>query len=164
MGYPTNAVVLPENNKKTNRLFSARRERRGIKPIMLGNAARGVVSALRRNEFVAILADRDYTSHERQVDFFGTPAYLPLGPATLCIKAGAPILPAFLVRREDDSYLMRFAEPIFAGPRDTLDSIQASVCRTLEAEILKDPTQWYMFHEFWDYTGEGKQPARGEER
>ncbi len=156
MGYPFNAVVLQEKCKKTNRLFEDRRSRRGIKPIALGRAARGVIKALRKKEFVAILADRDYSRNQYQMPFFGVPSSLPRGPATICVKTGAAMLPAFLVRQEDDNYLLRFMKPIAPNSESTVESIQLSICRILEKEISRDPTQWYMFREFWDYSGNGK--------
>ncbi len=156
MGYPLNAVVLREKNQKTNRLFESRRGRRGIQSIGLGSAAMGVIRALRKKQFVAILADRDYSRNNRQTPFFGVPASLPAGPAIICMKTGAPLLPAFLVRQEDDNYLLRFKKPVTLDSNPTVDSIQSSICRILEEEISKNPTQWYMFREFWNYSGNGK--------
>ncbi len=160
LGYPVSAIVLPENNKRTDRLFQRRREVRGIKPIPLGKAARGAMKALQRGEFVAILADRDYTKNNKQFKFFGVPAYLPTGPAALCMRTGASLLPAFLVRQKDDNYLLRFSEPLIPAENETVESIQEAICGILEKEISKDPTQWYMFREFWNYSGDGAASSR----
>jgi lauroyl/myristoyl acyltransferase len=44
-------------------------------------------------------------------------------------------------------------KPIEAGGR-SIPEIQAMICRILEKEIGENPTQWYMFDEFWE--GEDK--------
>jgi len=150
LGHPINVVVLEQRNEKINDLFQSRREMRGMKVIPLGHAARGTLEALKRGEFVALLADRDYSQRRDFSIFFGTPARFPRGPATLCVKTGARIMPAFLLRQPDDTFLLRFHKPIDAGGTASVEDIQAQLCRVLEAEIGENPTQWYMFEEFWN--------------
>jgi len=150
LGYSINVVVLEQSNRKINDLFQRRREMRGMKVIPLGRAARGTLEALRRREFVALLADRDYSHHRHLVDFFGRPARLPRGPATLCVKTGAVIMPAFLLRQPGDTFLLRVHKPLDAGGKVDVAGVQAQLCRILEEEIGENPTQWYMFEEFWN--------------
>lgn len=155
LGYPVNVIVLPESNKRTDRLFKLRREGRGVKSIPIGYAATGALKALRRRELVGILADRNYGRNQNQFKFFGVPTFLPAGPATLSLRTNAPIAPVFLVRQSNDSYMFRFREPVIPEKGDTLESIQYKICRILEDEISKDPMQWYMFRAFWNYSGKG---------
>jgi len=151
LGHPISAVVVPQKNKKTNMLFQSRREKRGIKVLPLGEAARRTLRALRKGELVAMLADRDYTQHNDLTRFFGAPARLPHGPATLCVKAGATILPVFLLRENHDTFLLRFHPPIVPGRNSSVSEIQAQICLILEQEIGERPCQWYMFDEFWKH-------------
>ena len=122
---------------------------RGLKVIPLGSAAIGTLKALKKGEFVALLADRDYSQHRDHFKFFGKQARFPRGPAMLCVRTGAVILPGFLLRLPDDTYLLRMYKPIRAVTDSTSD-IQGQLCRILEKEIGANPTQWYMFDEFWD--------------
>jgi KDO2-lipid IV(A) lauroyltransferase len=149
MGYPMNAVVLEQGSKKTNALFQRRRQSRGFKAIPLGRAVRGIMKALRQKEFVALLADRDYSRRNDMVPLFGTPTRLPMGPATLCVRLQAPILPGFMMRQADDTFLLRFSRPIVPDSLTTVDDVQAQICAVLEQAVGKDPCQWFMFDEFW---------------
>jgi KDO2-lipid IV(A) lauroyltransferase len=149
LGYPINAVVLPQSNMKTNELFQRFRTKRGMTVMPLGHAARDTMRALRRGEIVAVLADRDYSRHSTPMRFFGQDAGLPNGPARLHVKTGAPILPAFLLRRPDDSFVLRFHPPIVGNTRAHVADIMGQIGRILEVEIGESPCQWFMFDNFW---------------
>jgi KDO2-lipid IV(A) lauroyltransferase len=150
LGHTLNVVTLQMRDRRINDLFQSRREMRGFKVIQFGEAARGTIRALRRKEFVALLADRDYSQHRNLAEFFGRPARFPRGPAALCVKLGAPILPGFLLRQPDDTFLLRMHEPIVAEGKASLPSVQDQLCSILEKEIGEKPDQWYMFDEFWN--------------
>ena len=149
MGYPVNGIFMPTRSKKTNALFQRRREARGLKVFPLGEAARESLKALRRKEFVGLLGDRDYSGGGARVPLFGVPTRLPSGPARLCLKTGAPILMGFLLRRDDDTFLMRIYPPITAEEYGSISEIQGAICDVLEQAIGEDPCQWFMFDEFW---------------
>ena len=155
-GYPVNVVVLPMKDKRTNALFQSRRGKRGLKVIPLGHTVRGIYSALLRKELVALLGDRDYSPRHHEVAFFGAPARLPIGPAKLCIATGAPILPGFLIRQPDDTFVLRIHPPI-SGEGLSLAEAQGRMVGVLEDEISQNPSQWFLFDEFWK--GDGA-PAR----
>jgi len=150
LGCPLNAVILPEEDRRIRALFTARRESRVQKVIPLGQAARGVLKALSAKEPVALLADRDYSPRSDLVEFFGTPTRLPRGPATISAKTGCPILPGFLLRQPDDTFLFRFHPLILPHGRGSGPEIQKQIVAILEKEIGRTPEQWFMFHDFWD--------------
>jgi KDO2-lipid IV(A) lauroyltransferase len=106
---------------------------------------------LRRNEIVALLGDRDYTGARDTTEFFGQPARLPHGPAKLALATGAPILPAFMIRRPGDTFAYIVEEPIWADKqRDTEADIIARIARALERVISQHSEQWYLFHDLWN--------------
>lgn len=149
MGYPVNAVVLPQNNKRTNALFQRCRERRGMKVIPLGRAARSLLHALRVGETVALMADRDYSGHSDLAHFFGRQVRLPTGPARLSVKTGVPVVPTFLLRQADDRFLLRFHHAIKPdGPAST-GMVRGRICDVIQQEIGANPNQWFMFDDFW---------------
>jgi len=149
MGYPVNAVVLPENNKRTNAMFQRYRERRGLKVIPLGCAARALLGALRRGEAVVLMADRDYTARSDFVEFFGRKVRLPTGPARLSVKTGAPVVPAFLLRLKGDRFLLRFYPRIEPDGPASADHVRDRIREVLQGEIGENPNQWFMFDDFW---------------
>jgi lauroyl/myristoyl acyltransferase len=149
LGMPLNALVLPARLEKLNRMFQALREKRGIRPIPVGRSVTSIVRCLRNDEFVAVLGDRDFTNKDDRVPFFGKPARIPRGPAWLSLKTGAPILPAFLLRQVDDTFLLRFHEPIFPEQESSIETVRRKVCAVLEKEIGENPFQWFIFDDFW---------------
>jgi KDO2-lipid IV(A) lauroyltransferase len=150
LGYTVNAVVQAEDHANTDRLFVRQRERCGIKVIPHGKAVHGVLEALRRHEAVAILGDVDLSPHVDVVKLAGSPARLPAGPARIAMKMRAPIVPGFIRERPRGSYLLRIHPPIVPGPDASVQEIQQRIASVMEREIIEDPTQWYVFHNFWD--------------
>ncbi|MBN1269495.1 MAG: lysophospholipid acyltransferase family protein [Kiritimatiellae bacterium] len=149
LGYEPNAVVLPERLDKLDKLFQHQRRKRGMKLIPLGHAAMGLVRCLRRGEFVALVADRDFSTRDDRTVFFGKPARLPHGPARLSIMTGAPILPTFLLREVDDTFLLRMYPPIFPEELGSEEAIRRRIVEILEDVIGEFPYQWFIFDDFW---------------
>ena len=111
---------------------------------------------LRDNGLVAIAADRDFADSGEILQFFGKPTKFPKGAALLSIKTGAPIVPSFLLRDEGDTFVLKFAEPIYPpkiSERSIEDSIIIGLIRkyvtVIENLIRENPTQWMMFRRFW---------------
>ncbi|HOW97787.1 MAG TPA: lysophospholipid acyltransferase family protein [Kiritimatiellia bacterium] len=150
LGYPVNAVVLPQRLEKLNRLFQGQRERRGLRVIPMGSSVFNLIRCLRRKELLALLADRDFTGKSDPVEFFGKPAHMPVGPAWLSFKTGAPVLVGFLIREVDDTFRLRLYPPILPGPDASIEGIRARINEILEKEIAERPYQWFMFDPFWD--------------
>ena len=151
LGYKFNAVALWVPDEKLNSLYQHYRMSRGVRPIPFGRAARECIRALRRNEIVAVVGDRDFTAANRTVEFFGRPARLPEGPAKLALATGAPLLPVFMVRLPDDTFAYIVDEPIWADKsRQSVDDILRQVAVALERVIRQHSEQWFLFHDLWD--------------
>lgn len=149
LGYPVSAVVAPERLPRLERLLSRQRERRGVRTVQVGKSARTLLRRLRAGECVALLADRDFSREQRELELFGMPVHLPRGAAWLAHRAGAPVLPVFLLRQEDDTYLLRVHAPIDPSSAGGVDETHARIRDALQAEIAAHPHQWFVFHDFW---------------
>lgn len=158
---PVHAVFMPERDARTRALFQMQRRRRGIKGIPLGSPVSQLLQALRQKAFVALLADRNFSDHHGPFTFFGAPARLPRGPATLAVRTGAPVLPAFILREADDTFLMRFHPPIVAERGTRVAEVQQRICAVLEQEIGSRPEQWFMFERFWPEESRGADATGG---
>ena len=123
---------------------------RGVDVIHLGNAASGSLRALRQGRIVAILADIDYTQRDDRTLFMGGEARLPIGPARLSIKTGAPVVPFFVSRLSDRRYSLRFCPPIVPTAGTSLEAIREQIVKVLEEAILENPHLWILFFDFWD--------------
>ncbi|MCX5697842.1 MAG: lysophospholipid acyltransferase family protein [Candidatus Omnitrophica bacterium] len=153
LGYPFWVVALTHKNKKVNSFFNFQRESKGVRVIPLGKAVRQCLRVLGENKMLGLVGDRDFTERGTVLDFFGRPAIFPQGPAALSLSMGASIVPAFMLRNSDESFTLRFEEPVQFSPsgereRDVKDLI-AKYILIYEDYIRRYPDQWYMFRRFW---------------
>ncbi len=153
LGYPVNAIALSHHNTKLNRLFVNQRALGGMKVIPVGRAALQGLKALRRNEVVVILGDRDVTERGVAVDFFGTPCFLPRGPAVLAVRSGAGLLFGYFVRESTHCFKVAFNEPLevdrSAPPEEQEDRIIKALVKEMEECIMENLSQWYMYYRLW---------------
>ncbi len=160
MGYPFWVVALEHKHKKVNQFFNHQRESKGIKVVPLGKAVKACINALKRNELIGLVGDRDFTEKGIVMNFFGKPAIFPEGPANLSLKIGAPIVPGFMLRNTDGSYTFFIERPIEFTPTGAKEKDLRELMRRyiiiFEDYIRRYPDQWYMFRRFW--IDENKRP------
>ncbi|MGE4357433.1 MAG: lysophospholipid acyltransferase family protein [Candidatus Omnitrophota bacterium] len=155
-GYPVNAVAWEHRDPRINELFTYQRKRKGIKVIPLGIALRRCFEALKNNEMVAMLGDRDFSPHgnKAEINFLGRPFRVPRGPATLSLRTGAIIVPGFTIREKDDTFTLYLEKPIQFIPSGSYeeDIVKLTQCimDVVEKYVKKYPEQWFMFREFWE--------------
>lgn len=154
LGHEVNAVVMPQRMPRLENLLRRQRESRGMHLLPVGSSALGLIRCLRRGQIVALLADRDFTRHHERYDFFGKPACMPRGAAWLSRRTGAPIVPVFLLRQEDDTFLLRLHPPIWPEEQGTHENIMHRIRDVLQQEISERPYQWFIFRDYWSPRGE----------
>jgi predicted LPLAT superfamily acyltransferase len=116
-----------------------------------------LLQALRRNEIVAIQGDRVYQRHTFEMPFFSQPTSFPVGPFLLSQVSGAPVLPAFVIRRGWLRYHPVIGDPIPAvlpqGKRGDDDAgLYDAMCqavRFLETTLTTHYDQWMNYFDFW---------------
>ena len=140
---------------RINDLFMRERERMGLMVAdMEKDAARALMRALRRNEVVGVMGDRDPTRQGVTVNFFGHPCRFPQGPARLALATGAPLIHAFCLRRSSDSFSRVFHPTIpvpAEGDRDEKVRRMTQAFADLIAETIRlHPEQWAVFYHFWE--------------
>jgi KDO2-lipid IV(A) lauroyltransferase len=128
----------------------ARRQARAGLPILAPGVAgwRALPRLLAANGVVALLVDGNVYRGGLVVDAFGAPAPFPLGPAKLCLRTGAALLPAYALRRPDGAHEARFLEEI---PVATLGAERATelLASRLAAVLREHPGQWMIFRRFF---------------
>ena len=153
LGYPFLTVALPHKSKMVNGFFNAQRESKGMRVLPLGNAAKGCLKGLRKNEVLALVGDREFAGKGMLVDFFGKPTVFPVGPAALALQAKIKIIPGFMLRNPDDSFDLIMSEPLdFTPSGDNQKDLKELITRyksMFEDYIRFYPEQWYMFRRFW---------------
>jgi lauroyl/myristoyl acyltransferase len=140
--------------------FAGLRRRLGMNVVALGpDVGTEVLAALRRNDVVCLLCDRDIQRTGVPVEFFGERTTLPAGPATLSLRTGAPLLPTAVYfagagRFDGDGHLGIVRPPVDTTRRG--DGLRADVARVtqdlaheLEQLIRREPTQWHLLQPNW---------------
>ncbi|GFO53914.1 acyltransferase [Geomonas sp. Red276] len=173
-GYPMNILTFREPDERVNAQREVVRRERGVNFIYVDREAVSAlavveaVSALNRNEVVAILGDRDGSSHTGVFEFFGRPTPIPLGAAYLALATGAPVIPVF-VPLEGGRYAAIMEPPVFfrAGRRDRDREIRertGQILRVFERYIRTYPDQWYNFFDYWGRAWQDEKGAADERR
>ncbi len=150
LGYSVNAVVAPARLPRLQDFLQKPREERGLRTVALGGSIRVLLRALKRGELVALLTDRDFSRDGEPLLLFGKTVRLPRGAAWLALHACAPIVPAFLIRQEDDTFLLRFHSPILPNPESDERKLMGEIRDAIEREVGERPSQWFVFHRFWE--------------
>ena len=159
LGYTVNVLTFREPDEKVNELREVVRKERGIRFIYVDRddtsplAIIEAVNALRRNEVLALLGERDGSSHTIRMDFFGIPTDIPVGPAYLALASGAPVIPVF-VPLENGKYSTLMEEAIYfrGGHGQHSEAIRSGMQRLVtvfERYIRQYPDQWYNFYDFF---------------
>jgi len=144
------AVVARElDDPGLNTRLLALRERFGTRTILRGTpgAARQLLKTLRAGGALGMLIDQDTKVEGVWVDFFGRPAYTPVGAADMALRLGATVLPTFIQRLADGSHLAH-VEPPLALPSDPT-AATAAMTAAIEAQIRRVPEQWVWLHRRW---------------
>jgi len=126
----------------------------GHRMVPKGDAARTLLSHLRKNGTAAILIDQNASLREGVfVNFFGRPAATNRGVASLALHTGAAVLPAVNIRLADGTYRIILGQEIHLTrtgdrERDILVNTQAFTS-FLESCIRRYPDQWFWPHQRW---------------
>ena len=112
-GWPITVVVEPLEPPELFEWFAEFRRSLGMNVVPLGpGAASAAIKALKANDVVCLLCDRDIGGGGVEVEFFGERTTLPAGPATLALRTGAPVLPTAVYFRPDGGHLGKVGAPL----------------------------------------------------
>lgn len=164
LGYKLNVLTFREPDQKVNDLREKVRSERGIGIIYVDRedtsplAIIEAINALRRNEVLCLLGERDGSSNTILLDFFGRCTPFPSGAGYLALASGAPVIPVF-VPLEGDRYATLMEEPIYfvGGHGQHAQAIHDGMQRlatVFEDYIRRYPDQWYNFFDFWKVENE----------
>jgi lauroyl/myristoyl acyltransferase len=119
---------------------------------------RTAINYLREGGIVVTAADRPDESGV-YMEFFGKPAWLPIGHVRLALKTNAPIMVGVTYSVEAGKYRAKCLGVIrpeeFEGHPDQEQEIAQQVILEFEGFIRDHPDQWWMFHRVWP-DGNGK--------
>ncbi|MCU1601712.1 MAG: lipid biosynthesis acyltransferase [Frankiales bacterium] len=94
---------------------------------------------------ICLLADRDLSKRGVEVDFFGSRAKMPAGPAKLALDTGANLMPTTL-SFTDDGWHIVFQDYV---PHTDIEAMTQGVADAFAREIAQHPADWHMLQKLW---------------
>ncbi len=145
LGYPIYGLALKHQDPRIDAIFQKRRQGNGFKIITVGASMKECYKVLRRNQILALNADRLFGEEGETVQFMNKTVQFPKGISRLSRAMGATVVPVFILMNGHDRYLMEFQEPFRDGPL-----LIQSFASALEKKIRQYPSQWFIFQSFWE--------------
>jgi KDO2-lipid IV(A) lauroyltransferase len=158
-GHPVVAVVEHLKPERLFQLFLRQRRALKVEPVGLvegGHIGQKLAASLAENVVVALVSDRDLTGRGVEVEMFGAPRRLPVGPALLSISSGAPILVCDVYQLSGGPVGWRCViHPLpdverTGDRRADVTAITRELAKAFEAAISAAPSDWHMFQPGWE--------------
>lgn len=154
-GHNMTVVVEALEPPKLFDWFTNLRSSLGMNVLPLGPAVvPGVLAALKANQVVCLLCDRDLDRGGVAVDFFGEQTTLPAGPATLAFRADSVVIASAVFFTEKVNGHHTVIRPPLSlerrgSLREDVQRVTQDIAYELEALIRLAPDQWHMFQPNW---------------
>ena len=143
------------DNRRLDKLVNDNRCLHGNRMIHKDDFGRGLLTAMRAGQTVAILMDTNMTPPQGAfVKFFGLDACTATGLAHMARKTGAAVLPGFMLWEPGERrYVLHFGPEIEIPRTDdaAADILAATqLCTSaIESWIRRYPDQWLWIHRRW---------------
>jgi len=120
---------------------------------------------LRSGGVLCLLGDRDLTASGIEVDFFGSAARMPAGPAALAHDTGAALLPVTLWYPDRRRWALQIHEQVQVPPDGDrsakIQEMTQEVAGVFETAIAEHPHDWHMLQRIWvDDLDPARSPGR----
>jgi KDO2-lipid IV(A) lauroyltransferase len=147
VGYPIGGLYRPMKNTFFNEHYV---EAIGVvgKPLFpRGREGLGdMIRHLRGGGMLGIVIDQ-HMNNGADLTFFGHPAKTALSAAEMALKYGAPLIPAYSIRRPDGlTFDLILEAPI---PVSSPETMTQALNDSLEAQVRKHMDQWFWIHKRW---------------
>jgi KDO2-lipid IV(A) lauroyltransferase len=139
-------------NARVQRYIFSTRDTIGIRIVTLADAGQ-LLAALRNNEAVGLVADRNLSGGGIEVELFGAVTKIPAGPVLLAAETGAPVYMSAVRRIGHGRYRGRvrpLPTPEGANRRERSRAMARDEAALFEDFIIDAPEQWLaVFHPIW---------------
>ncbi|HZX07309.1 phosphatidylinositol mannoside acyltransferase [Kribbella sp.] len=144
-GMPVSTVAERLQPESLFDRFIAYRKKLGMEVLPLTGGGEDVTAVLadrlRAGGFVCLVADRDLSERGVPVTFFDRPSRMPVGPAALSLKTGAPLIPATL-HYDGPDLVITFHDTI--EPDGGAAAMTQRCADAFAAGIGEHPEDWHM--------------------
>ena len=152
-GIPLVSVAERVKPEKLFQKFLTYRQAMGMEILALdSNTLPTLSERLNEGKLIALVADRDFSKSGVEVDFFSKKAKMPIGPAVLSLRTGAPLITAQV------SYNANVIQIDFLGPltpriegslEERAKDLVQQCADNFEMGITKHPEDWHMLQRVW---------------
>jgi Kdo2-lipid IVA lauroyltransferase/acyltransferase len=150
-------IYRPLDNTVIENLVTWVRQSTGNRAVAKNSGMWPMVRVLRQNGIIGLLIDQNVSNYEGVlVDYFGSSTCTTNGLAHLALLTGAPVVPAFMVRQDNNHYRFIFGpevDLIRTEDRDN-DIVENTRIFTaiIEEMVRRYPDQWLWMHQRWKET------------
>lgn len=150
-GYPVEILYRDLTPRRVNNFIRSCRKEYQTGWI---NTINAVCKALRQGKAVAILVDQKGEGKGINCPFMGIATSSPTVHARLARLFRSPIIPAFIIRKEENLkheiiFLPPFLAPVSNELSKDIFSVVALSNQIIEIFLREFPTQWLWFHKRW---------------
>ena len=156
-GVPFTTVAERLQPESLFRRFVEFRESLGMEVVPLTGGERPpfelLAERLRSGGTLCLLADRDLTSTGVEVEFFGSAARMPAGPAALAHDTGAVLLPVTLTFPDRRHWTVQVHEqvaiPDVGSREEKVRAMTQAMADAFASAIAAAPHDWHMLQRLW---------------
>lgn len=155
LGVPFTTVAERLKPESLYDRFVAYRESLGMEvlPHNGGSSFGTLARRLRSGGLICLVADRDLSASGVEVDFFGSAARMPAGPALLAQQTGAVLLPVTLYYGESPHLYGRIhpevAVPTTGTRAEKTAAMTQAMADAFAQGIAEHPQDWHMLQRLW---------------
>ena len=154
LGFRLSVVSRPLDNPYLERMLHSYRCKSGNKVIYKKDAVKGILGALQKREGLAVLIDQNTLPSEGVfVRFFGRWASTTPLLASLALRTGAPLIPAFALPLNDGRYRLIYEEEIQPGEsadrQEEIVNLTQRCTDVIERYVRMYPEYWLWLHQRW---------------
>jgi len=110
------------------------------------------INYIKKKISIALMIDQR-VSEGKRLPFFDHPALTTTMPAQMALKFNLDIVPIYIARNSNDTFVMEIYEPIKIVKKNDIETnklnISIELNKILERMITKDPGQWIWTHNRW---------------
>ena len=152
-GIPLVSVAERVKPEKLFQKFLTYRQAMGMEILALdSNTLPTLSERLNEGKLIALVADRDFSKSGVEVDFFSKKAKMPIGPAVLSLRTGAPLITA-QVSYNPNGIQIDFLGPLTPRIEGSLEERAKDLVQqcadNFEMGITKHPEDWHMLQRIW---------------
>jgi phosphatidylinositol dimannoside acyltransferase len=146
------AIAVADEGFLAN-LMMGNRTRAGIDIVPRSKSLRPILRNLAKNDLVILVSDLAKDLKSVDVQFFGKPSPVPVGPAQLARKTGAALVPIYAIRDRDEKTLVRLEAPFAPIVTDNEEQDIRQMCQWMAdffaRAIRENVEQWYPYQRYW---------------